>query len=50
MWRLPTTTSLIGPRPPCSRIVHVIARVMPKATVNDASMLNSVFSRVRLTA
>ena len=49
MWRLPTTTFLIGPRPPFSRIVHVIERVMPKVTVNDASMLNSVFSRVRLT-
>ena len=49
MWRSPTLTSLIGPMPPCSRIVHVIARVMPNATVNEASMLNSEFSRVRLT-
>ena len=49
MWRSPTTTSLIGPKPPFSRIVHVIPRVIPNATVNDASMLNSAFSRVRLT-
>ncbi len=50
MWRLPTTTSLIGPKPPFSRIVHVMLRVMPNATVKDASMLNSAFSRVRDTA
>ena len=40
----------IGPIPPFSRIVHVIARVVPNATVNEASMLNSEFSRVRETA
>ncbi len=50
MWRSPTLTSLIGPMPPASRIVHVIQRVIPKVTVNDASMLNSEFSRVRLTS
>ena len=49
MWRSPTTTSRIGPRPPFSRIVHVMLRVMPNATVNEASMLKSAFSRVRLT-
>ena len=49
MWRSPTITSLIGPIPPFSRIVHVIARVTPNATVKLASMLNSGFSRVRLT-
>jgi hypothetical protein len=36
--------------PPLVRIVHVMPRVMPKATVNEASMLNSAFSRVWLTA
>ena len=50
MWRSPTTTSLIGPNPPFSRIVHVMPRVIPNATVNDASMLNSAFSRVRRDA
>ena len=50
MWRLPTTTFWIGPRPPCSRMYQVIPRVMPNVTENEASMLNSEFSRVRLTA
>ena len=50
MWRLPTITFWIGPSPPCSRIHHVMPRVMPKVTENEASMLNSEFSRVRLTA
>ena len=50
MWRLPTLTSLIGPMLPLARIVHVIQRVMPNVTVNDASMVNSEFSRVRETA
>jgi hypothetical protein len=49
MWREPTLTSLIGPMPPRVRIIHVIQRVIPKVTVNPASMLNSEFSRVRLT-
>ena len=50
MWRLPTTTFWIGPRPPCSRMYQVIPRVTPNVTENEASMLNSEFSRVRLTA
>ena len=50
MWRLPTITFWIGPRPPCSRIHHVIPARDADVTENEASMLNSVFSRVRLTA
>ena len=49
MWRVPTIDVLDRAEAAVLADVHVIPRVMPNATVNEASMLNSEFSRVRLT-
>ena len=41
--------SLIGPIPPRTLIVCVIARVIANVVMNDATMFTSTFSRVELT-